>query len=341
MKPTKNPSRTTLREIAQKAGCSLNTVSLAVRGSSRISKSMRSRISQIAQELNYTPNLAARHLRNQRSGVIGVYSGPLRDAVRTALVNRLLQELHTAEYRPMLGIEQDYVTPSYKSPWLETFRLLNIEALVVICQPAVRLPEWTHHIPVVLLGCEPNESLACDYLALDRAEAARMGIEHLVACQHRDILVACDPRSNFYRGCIETLHRYRCRIHKRPLSAPHTIHLQQARRLGQILAGQSQGPTATILSDSGMAAALMCGMLDLQKRIPEDMAVIGYDYFPCADMLSVPLTTVEQPIDSMASAAVDLVRRRLAEPDAPPIHLIQPHNLVVRRSTGPHAGPRR
>jgi LacI family transcriptional regulator len=334
MKQMKESSRTTLREIAQKAGCSLNTVSLAVRGSSRISEEMRSRISQIAQELNYIPNFAARHLRNQRSGIIGVYSGPIRDAVRIELVNHLLQELHTAEYRPMLGIEQDIIDPGYKSPWMETFRLLNVEALVVICQPTVNLPEWTNHIPVILLGGEPDETLTCDYLALDRAEGARIGIEHLISRQHRDIMVCCDPGGNYYRGCIETLRRHRCKIHKCPLPNPNKIDLQQARLLGYTLARQSQGPTATIFGDSGLAAGFMCVIRDRQGRVPEDMAVIGYDYFPWADMLAVPLTTVEQPIYSMASAAVDLVRRRLAEPDAPPIHVIQPHNLVIRKSTG-------
>jgi LacI family transcriptional regulator len=294
---------------------------------------MRLRISQIAQELNYTPNYAARHLRNQRSGMIGVYSGPIRDAVRTELVNHLLQELHTAEYRPMLGIEQDRTDPWYKSPWMETFRLLNVEALVVICQPTLELPEWTHHIPVILLGCEPDETLACDYLALDRAEGARIGIEHLIARQHRDILVVCDPGSNFHRGCVETLRRNRCKIHKLPLQNQEPRDPQEARLLGYTLARQSQGPTATILGDSGLAAGFMCGIMDRHGRVPEDMAVVGYDYFPWADMLAVPLTTVEQPITSMATAAVDLVKKRLTEPNASPIHVVQPHNLVIRKST--------
>jgi LacI family transcriptional regulator len=332
MKKNNNKTRTTLREIAQKAVCSVNTVSLALRGSNRISQQMRSRISKIAQDLNYTPNYAAQNLRNQRSGIIGVYSAVIRDAVRTELINRLLQELHTAEYRPMLGIEQDINDIQGNSTWMETFRLLNVEALVVIGRIPMELPGWTHQIPVILLGCEPDETLPCDYLALDRAQAARIGVEHLIARNHREILVACELEGDFGHGCIETIRRSRCKLHKLPMEK-ELYDPQESRLLGYTLSRQSRGPTAAIFNDSGLAAGFMCGIMDRHGRVPEDMAVIGYDYFPWADMLAVPLTTVEQPIESMVTAAVELVRKRLAEPSAPPIHIVQPHNLVIRKST--------
>jgi LacI family transcriptional regulator len=329
----KNQPRITLIDIARKAECSPNTVSLALRSSPRISQETRDRIHSIARRLNYTPNYAATHLRRQRSGMIGVYAHAIRDAVRIELVNHLLRELHTAEYRPVLGLEQDHPGPWYNSPWMQTFKQLNVEALVILSEDINELPEWSKNIPVILLGCNPNESLPCDYLALDRAEAAQMGIEHLIDRGHREILVACSPQCNFGKGSMKALRKHRCKIHKLPLPGLNPEDIQQSRLLGYTYARQSQGPTAAIFGDSGLAAGFLSGVINRGGRVPKDMAVLGYDYFPWADMLAAPLTTVEQPIHAMATAAVDLIKKRLRQPDAPPVHIVQPHTLVIRKST--------
>jgi len=325
--------RITLQDIALHANCSPNTVSLALRNSSRISPEVRKKVLTIAQKLKYTPNFAARHLRRQRSGMIGVYTYTLHDAVRIELVNRLLQELRTAEYRPVLGVEDGFCGSWYDSPWMETFRELNVEALVIIANEVNELPDWSKNIPVIVLGCEPTESLPCDYLALDRAEAAQDGVAHLVERGHQKILLACDPQCSFGQGGLQAMKKYRCKIVKLPLPNLNPLDIQQSRLLGYTFAKQSDGPTAALFGDSGLAAGFICGAIDRQGRVPEDIAVIGYDFFPWADMLAVPLTTIEQPIHVMASTAVELVKKRLDTPDAPPIQIIQPHSLVIRKST--------
>jgi DNA-binding LacI/PurR family transcriptional regulator len=326
-------TRITLQDIAREAKCSPNTVSLALRDSQRISPEMRKRVQALARQLKYTPNFAARHLRRRRSGMIGVYTYTLHDAVRTELVNRLLQELRTAEYRPVLGVEDGFNGSWYDSPWMETFRELNVEALVIINNEVTELPEWSKNIPVVVLGCEPNESLPCDYLALDRAEAAQIGITHLVERGHQKILLACLPQCSFGQGALKAMKKYRCKTVKMPLPELNPLDIQQSRLMGYTYARQSDGPTAALFGDSGLAAGFISGTLDRQGHVPEDIAVVGYDYFPWADMLAVPLTTVEQPIHVMASTAVELVKKRLADPEAPPIHIVQPHSLVIRKST--------
>ena len=80
--------RVTLRHIAAQAGCCVNTASLALRGSTRISAPLRKRILGIARELGYVPSLTARKLRSRRSGLIGVFALGLYDDERTAMVNQ-------------------------------------------------------------------------------------------------------------------------------------------------------------------------------------------------------------------------------------------------------------
>ncbi len=321
-----------LADIARKAGCSANTVSLALRNSRRISEDLRKKIHSIAEHFLYTPNYAARNLRVRRSGMIGVYTRILNDAVRTELVNHFLEELHTAEYRPVLGLGQGHHGPWYTSPWMQTFRELRVEALVILWGSAEQLPEWTKSIPIILVGCEPDETLPCDYLALDRTQAGCLATEHLLSRGHREILLGSSPDTNFGQGCIKALSANECKPFEHSYEFPAT-DIQKAQTYGLELAGRRTRPTAALFGDSGIAASFMRGVLDGKRAIPGDMAVVGYDYFPWASMLAVPLTTVEQPIEAMAATAVDLIRKRLAEPEASAVHIVQPHRLVIRESS--------
>ena len=320
----------TLKDIAAEAGVSVNTASLALRESPRISGETRKRVHRIARRMQYVPNSAARNLARKRSGLIGIYTRALYDAVRTRLINRLFAELHTAEYRPILGLAENANDPWYASPWMRTFQELKVEALVVVVEGVDRLHRWPARVPTVLVGCQPMESLQCDYLGLDRREGAKLGVAHLVARGHKKILVACAEKADFAQGCFEQIAAAGLQAMSVNLTQP-----SDEKRLHAVLdflAGTTEKPTAAIFGDSPLAAQFMHRMEELGYRVPGDIAVVGYDYFPWADMLKTSLTTVEQPIAEMASEAVKMIRARLADLNCPPMRMVLPHRLVVRES---------
>ncbi|MCD4823377.1 MAG: LacI family transcriptional regulator [Phycisphaerae bacterium] len=331
MKRASKRKVTTLKDIALLAGCSQNTVSLALRNSNRISKEMRKRIRQIARRLKYVPNMAARNLSTRRSGIIGVYTYALYDAVRTELINSLITELHTAEYRPVLGLGKGHVGPWHSSPWMQTFRELNVEAMVVVAETIDKLPQWTRRIPVILVGCHPNESFQCDYLAIDRKQAANSGIEHLISRGHKKILVACNEQSVFAQGCFDTIKKAGLKPYY--VCVDYPCSEEQWATVLSYLTRQQDRPTAAIFGDSPLAAEFMHHLQKTGVKIPKDIAIVGYDYFPWAKMLKVPLTTINQPISELASQAVTLVKTRLTEPETPLVHTILPHKLMIRKSS--------
>jgi DNA-binding LacI/PurR family transcriptional regulator len=326
-----NPaSSVTLQDIADRAGCSRNTASLAMRDSPRISQATREKIHAIAEQLGYIPNLAARHLIARRSGMIGLYVRALQDAVRTELANSLLRQLHSAEYRPVLGVADDPPEAWSDSPWMKTFRAMRVEALVIVGEESAPTPSWARSLPRVLVANHPDPAVRCDDVALDRTEGARMGIAHLLARGHQTVLVACGVNTPFGDGCIDALKR----------SGRRAIVVEDVSE-GPLLSAaldkvchHQPAPTAAIFGDSPQAARFLHQLASRSVRCPEDLAVVGYDYFPWADMLRVPLTTIEQPIDDLASEAVRTIRSRLAEPDQPARHRVLPHRLVVRESSG-------
>ncbi len=325
----------TLKDLAELAGCSKNTVSLALRDSRRISAETRRRIKRLAGKHEYIPNFAARNLSTNRSGMIGVYTRALNDAVRTELINALIAELHTAEYRPVLGLGHGHSGPWHTSPWMKTFQALKVNALVVVVELMEKLPQWCRQIPIILVGCLPDESLKCDYLALDRKEAGRMGIEYMLGRGHRNILIASAEHGSFFEGCVETLNAARADLQS--FDPGMLSDSDRMCELTEFVQKQEKIPgkarlTGVVFGDSGIAANFIYHANKKKIKVPSDIAVVAYDYFPWADMLKVPLTTIEQPIEELARRAVEITKNRLIRPDSPYTHVLLPHRLTVRKS---------
>lgn len=331
MNRKKRRSNVTLQDLADKAGCSRNTASLAMRDSPRISEKTRKRIQAIARKLGYVPNLAARNLITSRSGLVGVVMNRIRDAVRSHLAEQLLTYLHTSQYRPILGISSDYPRRGGEnSPWGQTFRSLNVEAIVVVCEAWADAPALSG-IPHVLVGNVPDPALEVDYVALDRNEASRLAAEHLLARGHQRILITGERDTALSCAAIEAIRSAGREALVFDYDWPEPEYYLQ-KILATIL-NQPKRPSAVFIPDSPKAVEFLHLLHQTPLRCPEDLAVIAYDYFPWADMLDVPLTTIEQPIETLAREAIRLVQNRLANPESPFEKIALPHRLAVRKST--------
>lgn len=348
-KHIKNDNPPTLQDIADIAGCSRSTASLSIRGSKRISEGKRRQIREIANKIGYIPNLAARSMRFAKSGIIGIFTSNLKDAVRTELAGSLIANLHSAGYHPILGHSPNSSsTEWHEDSWIKSFQALKADAIIGISQTMITLPEWKQPIPFIFVGCTPDEELKCDYIALDRTMAASMAVAHLQSKGHKNILVAHsdgdepfwnDPTfdsppqgQSFGISCFNM-------IKERNLNRDHfiikpyeSIDLQLDNLLAKLFKQKSKN-SAMIFTDSLVAIKFMEKLIAIGIDIPKDLAILSYDYFPLADNLKVPLTTIEQPIELMTTEAVKVAKQRIENPDTPYMHKVLPHRLVPKAST--------
>lgn len=294
---------------------------------------MRARVKQVADQMGYVPNLTARNLKTRQSGLIGIYAASAQDDVRVAIINSLVTGLHSTHHKPMLGIADSPDDSWIAAPWIESFRALGADALVVATWELQKTAGTLfRQIPTIVVGCPPVENpRLVDCVALDRYEAGRVGVEHLLARGRTRICICAIPHTDdFTQGCLEALRQARIEPCG-PLAMKYRSSGEIHAFCSALLASRPK-PTSVIFGDSATAAIFLSDALQRGVRIPQDLAVIGYDYLAWADHLKVPLTTIEQPVSEMASLAVDLVKKRLADPDAPTRQYVLPHRLVVRES---------
>lgn len=339
-------ARPRIKDVARLAGVSEKTVSNVINDYVHVSDRTRRVVQEAIDELGYRVNLAGRHLRRGRTGIIALVVPELdipyfaelathviREAERrglTVLVHQTGAE-REKELAALAGFGSDFVDGVVLSPLALTARDLRAH------QGA---------LPVVLLGELLEEG--ADHVAIDNERAAREATEHLVSLGRRRILAVGghdDPAS----GTAEARTRgYRAALAAAGIEFDPTAVRQVAAfrmtngaaAVGEALA-QGRRPDALLCMNDQLALGALRALHDHGLRVPQDVAVVGFDDVE-GGRFSVPaLTTVAPDKAAVAAAAVALVLGRIEEatadpsagPALSPQDRVVPHRLVVREST--------
>lgn len=318
--------RITLQSIADITGYSKNTTSLALRDSKRLPKKTRELIQQEAKKLGYIPNFIAKNFSKNKSGLIGIYTRALYDSVRTEIINNLISYLRSSDYCPILGLGQDHTGPWYTSPWAETLRSLHVDALVVVSEVQIEISNWFQNTPIIGVSCQPNVSLRCDYVGLDRYEAADLAVDYLIEKNHRNILLCTDKKLIFGEGCYRRLVQKQCKVYWSKPDFP--IKVEQLPALVSYVKNNLKKFSAIIFGDAPLAAQFLTLLTKENIAIPQDISILSYDYLPYAKDLKVHLTTIQQPIAEMAEEAIKLIWNRIKNPDSAYIQKVLKHKIM-------------
>ena len=192
-------------------------------------------------------------------------------------------------------------------------------------------------IPVVLIDCDVTkfpERSKFDLVGIDNRRVGYVLTEHLLnlGCQRVDFVVrtlsagTVDARIAGYR---EALHEHGISMRKARVHRTDGIDIDFVRRI--VKKGL---PDAFVCGNDYTAAQLMRDLVKQGVRVPEDIRLVGVDDLKYAEALSVPLTTIRQPCDSMGKAAVEAMIQRIANPRMPARDILLDFELVVRESCG-------
>ena len=332
--------RPTLEAVARRAGVSRATVSRVVNGSTTVAAAIRDAVNRAVEELGYVPNQAARSLVTQRTESIALILPESASRVFSddmffpAVIRGVSVELEAADKQLVLMMagspaSHDRVERYAMAGHVDGVMFASMHGADPLPGSLARMG-----IPVVCSG-RPMASAESDvpYVDVDHVGGVAAAVRHLVATGHRRIATIAGPQ-DMVAG-VDRLTGYQSALAEAGLPE-HTAVGDFTRESGvramrQLLAEDPQLDAVFVASDM-MAHGALQAVKESGRRVPENVAVIGFDDFEISRFSDPPLTTVRQPIvdigRTMAKQMLGLVD---GKPDVPRC-VVLPVELVVRAS---------
>lgn len=336
----------TLKDVAQRAGVSIKTVSNVVHDYEHVTDEVRERVRAALEDLNYQPNLPARYLRNGRVGVLAFAFPDLSNPYFSDIGNAIIAAASARSYTVLIdctGGER-----ANESLVLDGLRPHLIDG--VILSPLALQPEDLQSrkakTPLVLLGEHLLDvGVPYDHIANSNVAAARLATKHLLALGRRRIAAIGNLGTIAIMGGTGGLRRlcgYNEALAQAGLSVdPQLIvqvtsysRLAGADAMRQLLA-LAQPPDAVFCFNDLLALGAMRALYEGGYRIPEDVAVMGFDDIEEASFAMPSLSTVVPDKQRMGELAVSFLLERIEGTRTGPAERVEvPFHLMIRESTG-------
>ena len=334
-----NPAgATTIKEVAAAAGVSTATVSRVMAGINGVKTQVRERVLGVIAKLDYHPNRLARGLRLGQRKVIGVIIPDLRNPFFTGVAYGVEGVLYSAGYTLLLGHSDGQ--PEREQVQLRGLRGEGVAGLVFIAgnRPGANydvIRSWD--IPVVAVDRSPG-GLEVDLVCSNNREGMRQAVAHLLSLGYKDIALLNGPVG--IDVAVERLGGYQDALRNAGIALRETfiIHSDFRQEGGYAamvrLLDLAIPPRAVVVANNLMTLGALQAMDERHVRIPEDLALIGFDDMPWAAFLCPPLTAVAQPAEELGRAAAQLLLKRLEDPKRMVRQVVLPTRLMVRASCG-------
>lgn len=302
-------SAVTLRDVAERAGVSISTVSRALDERMPTSKSASAqRIQTIAREIGYRRNTFASSLRRGETAMLGVVVPRLTDAVMALMFEAIERASSKRGHFAMVSTSGD--DPDDERRAAERLLDRNVDGVVLA---NARIDD---SLPALLRSMQVQHSLV---LRTDGVSPASLGDDfsggyfatrHLIDLGHRDIAVVTGPE--FTSSANDRVAGAQKAFDEAGINLPqHRIVFTSYGIDGGIYSGnyllKTNPPTAVFAANDNLAIGIMTIASQMGLQMGHDLSVVGYNDIPLAENLPVPLTTVRVPFDQIAEAALDLL----------------------------------
>jgi DNA-binding LacI/PurR family transcriptional regulator len=333
----------TLKDVALRAGVSVRTVSNVVNNYQHVAADMREKVKTAIEELGYQPNLSARYLRKGRTGILAYAIPDLSNVYFSEIGNAIISAAATHSFTVL--VDQTMASREAERDVIQGLSRHLIDGVIFspyALEPEDMAPE-KGTIPIVLLGDRIFDS-PYDHVTYNNESTAFMATKHLISLGRKRIAAIgvqeLDNRETQtsqrrLRGYAEAL-----AAHGLPLDLnlvirgiPSFTRGNGARSMRQLLALDSP-PDAVFCFNDHLALGVIRAIFDAGYRVPEDIAVVGFDDIEDGRFSIPSLTTISPDKEKIGDLAVAFLLGRInGTRTGPPERVEVPCQLIVREST--------
>ena len=336
---TRRSSSVTIRDVARQAGVSVATVSRYINRNAPVSVEVAERLNQVMSELKYVPHATARNLASRKTHLIGLVLTNIDNDFFAPLLNGIEQIVRQEGYNLLVATHHSDNRDSVPPP----IGPHNTDGLLVF---ADSLPDealanlHATGFPMVLIHRTPPAGLTIPSVTVENKSAAYGLVEHLIVQHNR-------RRIMFLRGPIHQEDSYWRETGYRAALEAHSIPFDERlilmgefereiayRTLNQFLSAREQPAfDAVFAGDDDAAIGVLNALTEHGYRVPDDIAVVGFDDLRLSAFLTPPLTTVHAPTETVGRIAAEQLFGSMSKEILHEVVLL-PTELIIRRSCG-------
>lgn len=328
--------RVTIRTVAEDAGVSVAAVSKVLRDAYGVSEALRGNVQASINRLGYRPSTAARSMRG-RTNTIGILLVEMANPFLPAVVGSINKVLGAAKYKSLMGVGEAQL--KIETSLIDSMIDFRMDGLILIA-PRIsgkQLERFAAQIPMVVVGHHEASSQTFDTVNSNDIEGAKLAVKALIEAGHRDIHMISLPRHPHSE--IDVYHQreigYLAAMKKAGLEA-HSKVLRSSEKspakeneLREVLA--SRRATAFFCWSDIHAVALYGIASAAGLRVPDDLAIVGYDNSPIASLPPLNLTSIDQNAEEIGMTAANALISRIEGRSLAQHVLLEPQ--LIRRSS--------
>ncbi|MGL6174747.1 MAG: LacI family DNA-binding transcriptional regulator [Cellulosilyticaceae bacterium] len=330
----------TIKDVAREAGVSVATVSRVLNDTAPVNEETRKKIEQVMKELHYIPSMIARGMRKQQSQIIGVIIPDYENPYHIKLYRYLENEAKKYGYRLFLVCMQEDEMAETKS--IMELMTRNVDGIVLCTYQGKQkdikeLLRLSKSIPIVFMdNFEFNENVSAVHI--NGYQGMREIVEHIINKGHKKIgyidkipgYKVANERKQAYEDVLKDYHipLYRELIYG------GNYAINSGYEAGKYFMEQSLiRPTAIIASNDAMAVGVVGYLNEYGYKVPQDVAVAGFDDIYLSKITAPPITTYRQPLEIIAKKVIDMLVAKIKNPSQLNKKILIKGELIIRQST--------
>lgn len=332
-------SNLTIKDIAKLAGVSAPTVSRVINNSPLVSEETREKVKRIIDEFGYQRNTLARSLVTKKTSTIGVLLSDITNPFYSEIARGMEDEARKFGYTVIFGSTDN--TREIQKEYINLFLEQQVDGMI-FASVALQDPDverlFKKDVPFVLVN-RRMDTIKTDFVVLDNVKGAYLATEHLIKLGHERIGIICGLLN--YSTGIDRLRGYQEALHKYGIEeVPKLIKPGDFRERSGCVAfskflKMKNPPTAIFASNDFMALGVLEAASECGLKIPEDIALVGFDDINFASFKFISLTTVTQRKYEMGAKGIQLLKNKLETTEEwIPREIYLGPRLLVRDSCG-------